>query len=497
MKARWSLPTIISLALSIIAIVGVVSLALVSCATPGEMAGAPAQYADATVSAPGSSSSAANLRSLQDSFRTISLSVSPSVVRIDVRERVTQDGSLGNRPFFDFFFGQPDDEEPGDPQFERDGIGSGVIVSQDGRTFFVLTNDHVVGSADTITVILSDGSEFEAELVGRDSRKDLAMVSFRSERAIPVANLGDSDLLQVGDWVVAIGSPFGYRNTVTAGIVSAVERRGGPDGNISDFIQTDASINQGNSGGALVNLDGEVVGINTWITTDTGGSIGLGFAIPINNALRSIDEFLRDGEVEYGWHGVSIQNVERNLLDALELQSRQGALVSSVFSQSPADEAGILPGDVIVEIGQIPVRDSDELILIVGDLPINEPVEVRLIRQGEPATVTVRIAVRETESAIGQQSRQRWPGISVFPITDEIREELGISIQRGVIISAVDRGSPSDIGGLRSLDIVTAINGEDVRDLLSFYEIISDADAKEWRMSVLRDGETTEVTVVR
>ena len=489
MNQRWTVQSIISVSLSALAVLGVISLALVSCATPAPVL----QQAEAT---PDTGGSVDHLRELQTSFRTVSEAVSPSVVRIDVRERVT--GTAGSGlPFFDFFFGRPDEEEPGDRQFERDGIGSGVIVHRDRRDYFVLTNDHVVGEADSITVVLSDGTDFEAGLVGRDARKDLAMVTFTSEREIPVAGLGDSDRLEVGDWVMAIGSPFGYRNTVTVGIVSAVGRRGGPAGNISDFIQTDASINQGNSGGALVNLDGEVVGINTWITTDTGGSIGLGFAIPINNAVRSITEFLGDGEVEYGWLGVSIQSVERALVEALKLENSRGALVNSVFGGSPADESGILPGDVIVEIGGVPVRDSDDLILTVGELPVGETVQVRLYRQGESITVPVLIAVRETDASIGQQNRQRWPGMSVFPLTDQIVDELGLDISTGVIVSGIERGSPADIGGVRSFDVVRRVNGADVDDLLSFYELIANPDVKEWRLSVLREGEELELTVVR
>ncbi|MEE8441508.1 MAG: trypsin-like peptidase domain-containing protein, partial [Spirochaetia bacterium] len=340
MKVRWSLPTIVSLSLSSLSVVGVVVLALVSCATT-----TPVESSVLQTGAAPAADAIAGLRELQSSFHAISESVSPSVVRIDVRERVTGNGPREGLPFFDFFFGSPDDGEPQDRGFERGGIGSGVIVSSDRRRYYVLTNDHVVREADIITVVLNDGTELEGELVGRDSRKDLAMVSFRSDRDLPIARLGDSDSLRVGDWVVAIGSPFGYQNTITVGIVSALGRRGGPVGNVSDFIQTDASINQGNSGGALVNLDGEVIGINTWITSDSGGSIGLGFAVPINNVVRSISEFLDDGKVEYGWLGVSIQTVDTEQVESLRLRGRSGALINSVFDGSPADKNGLLAGD--------------------------------------------------------------------------------------------------------------------------------------------------------
>jgi Do/DeqQ family serine protease len=492
MRERWFLPTVASLSLSIIAIAGVVLLAFVSCATPAAVetpgpSGANQEPAEAM----------ASLRDLQTSFNFIGDTVASSVVRIDVRERVTQNGPQLGLPFFDYFFGQPDDEEPQDEGFERGGVGSGVIVSSDRGRYYVLTNEHVVGEADVITVILNDGTELEAELIGRDPRKDLAMVSIPNERELPVARLGDSDSLRVGDWVVAIGSPFGYQNTITAGIVSAVDRRGGPDGNISDFIQTDASINQGNSGGALVNLDGEVVGINTWITSDSGGSIGLGFAIPINNVRRSITEFLADGEVEYGWLGVSIQTVGNDQVENLNLPGRFGALVDSVFANSPADEAGLLPGDFVYEIDGQPITDSDDLILLIGDLPIGVAVEFSLMRLGELLSVPIALAARESDAAIVRQSRLRWPGFSVYPLTDEIAESAGLDTSGGVIISVVDDDSPASMGGLMKLDVVTSINGMAVDDLLSFYRIIADPDLKEWHFSALRDGNEIEVTVVR
>ena len=492
MKVRWSLPTIVSLSLSSLSMVGVLVLALVSCTTTVPM--------ESSVSQPGlvpAADGIAGLRELQSAFHTLSETVSPSVVRIDVREQITQNGPREGLPFFDFFFGRPDDAEPEDRGFERGGIGSGVIVSSDQHRYYVLTNDHVVGEADVITVVLNDGTELDGELVGRDSRKDLAMISFRSDRDLPVARLGDSDSLRVGDWVVAIGSPFGYQNTITAGIVSALGRRGGPDGNISDFIQTDASINQGNSGGALVNLDGEVIGINTWITSDSGGSIGLGFAVPINNVVRSISEFLDDGEVEYGWLGVSIQTVDAEQVESLQLPDRSGALVNSVFGDSPADENGLLAGDFISRIGDTTIRDSDDLVLVIGEMPVGESVQFSVIRQGEELTVLVTLAARQTDATIRQLNRRLWPGMSVYPLTADIIEEAGLEVSEGVIVSLVDQGTAADIGGLRSFDIITSINGVVVNDLLSFYTSIAEPDLKEWLFSGMRDGEEFEVTVVR
>ncbi len=430
------------------------------------------------------------LRSLQSSFRSIAETVLPSVVRIDVRSRLAASGGL---PFDRF--GQPDEEEPGRREFESEGLGSGVIVSRDGQTHYVLTNDHVVADADAITVVLDDGTEFDADLVGRDRRKDLAMVSFGSRRPIPVARLGDSDSLRVGDWVVAIGSPFGYQNTVTAGIVSAVGRSGSMVGNISDFIQTDASINRGNSGGALVNLDGEVVGINTWITSATGVSAGLGFAIPVNNTIRSIEVFLRGAEVRYGWLGVSIQSVDRAQVEALGLPGRRGALVDSVFADSPA-QGDILPGDFVTAIDGVRISDSDQMILIVGELPVGSRPVFTVVRQGEELEVQVTIAERRSEASIRQQSRGLWPGMSVYPITAELAARLTLSDDAGVVVARVDQGTPADLGGLAAYDVIRSINGSPVVSPLDYYARIVE-DAQTLDIVVLRGGDERQLTVVR
>jgi Do/DeqQ family serine protease len=431
---------------------------------------------------------------LQSAFHRISDSVAPSVVQIDVRQRLGED-SAGN-PFLDLF-GLPDETEPEGRDFQRGATGSGVIVQADARRYYVLTNDHVIGDADAISVVLYDGVEIEAELVGRDPRKDLAMIAFRSNRDLPVAVFGDSDLLRVGDWVVAIGSPYGFQNTITAGIVSALDRRGGPEGNISDFIQTDASINQGNSGGALVNLDGELIGINTWISSDTGGSVGLGFAIPINNVVRSVGEFLDDGDVEYGWLGVSIESVDADQALALGLERRGGALVNSVFTDSPAAVHGLRPGDVITLVGETAISDSDELILEIGEHPAGETVMLSLVRAGAALQVPVELGVRDTEASIWRANRRRWPGFSVYPITQELLDEAALEIGAGVIISSVAEGSAPHIAGMRAADIVTSINGMPVHDLVSFYDLIAEPRTEEWTFGGLRNGEEFQVTVVR
>lgn len=482
---------VVNLVLSGLILGFVLSVTLFSCSTqvePGSRASA--QDRPAVQSDP---------ESLQSSFREVARVALPSVVRIDVEEVRRQDAPHGDgAPWFDFFFGEPDSDQPDREgrEFRSQGLGSGVVVRRDGERYYVMTNNHVIGNADEITITLDDGSDYTAEVVGTDARKDLAMVSFTSEVDIPVARIGDSSELHVGDWVMAIGSPFGFQSTVTVGIVSAVERRGGPAGNISDFIQTDAAINRGNSGGALVNLAGELVGINTWITSQTGGSMGLGFSIPINNVVRSIDDFIETGAVQYGWLGVSIRSVNGELAESLGLPDQRGALVHHVFLDSPADDGGLLPGDFVRVINGVTVEDSDELVLEVGELPVDQDATFQLIRAGEEITIDVRIGERESESAIANLNARLWPGFSVFPLTDELRQDIELDAdQEGVLVSTVENRTPGAAAGLRVGDILTAIDGDTIPNLLDFYRELNEAGGR-MELTVLRDGteQTLELT---
>jgi Do/DeqQ family serine protease len=444
--------------------------------------------------------------SLQSSFRSVALNILPAVVQLEVIEVRSGDDESGRPPWFDFFFGPPegespeDDEEDGRPQpeFRNEGIGSGVIVRRTGNTLYVLTNDHVAGGADEIRVTLDDQREYMASLVGSDPRKDLALISFTaSESDIPVATLGDSDELQVGDWVLAVGSPFGFQSTVTAGIVSALERRGGPAGNISDFIQTDAAINRGNSGGPLVNLRGEVVGINTWITSQTGGSVGLGFSIPMNSARRAIDDFINQGEVSYGWLGVSVPEAPESLKEDLGLSDEPGALIYSVYDGSPAAEAGLRPGDYVTRIGGRRIDDSDELILVVGDLEIGESAEFRVLRRGEELRLTVTIGLRQDETRISAQARELWPGIQIVPLSEELRARIEMpDSENGVVVTSTTRNSPGAIADLRPGDVITDINGTGIASAEDYFRAINE-DASEYAVSYIRDGVELQVSVLR
>jgi Do/DeqQ family serine protease len=341
------------------------------------------------------------------------------------------------------------------------GLGSGIMVRRDGAKVYILTNNHVVDKAEKMLVTLSDGSKFDAKLAGTDPRRDLALISIQAGgKNVALAALGDSDGLQVGDLVMAIGNPMGLDFTVTHGIVSALGRHGGPDdSNFESYIQTDASINRGNSGGALVNLKGEIVGINTWIASPNGASVGLGFAIPINSAKKPIEDFITHGAVRYGWFGAEVTGLSADEAKDLGLPSAQGSFISSIFKDSPDDKAGILPGDFVIQINGQDIKDARTLVQIVGDLPVGESVDFQILRQGQKVTKTVTIQERVKESEISQL--RTWPGLSVTEITPEIRDQLTIDKEvQGLVVAQVDAHSTAAIAGIKPQDVVTKVNDE-------------------------------------
>ncbi len=417
-------------------------------------------------------------RQLQNAFNSVVDDVLPVVVEVNVVQVVEQRVPQFESPF-DFFFGNPDTERR---EFRRGGLGSGVIVRRDGDTVYAISNNHVVGEADEINIVLSDGREFAAEIVGTDERTDLALVSFETSQDVPIARLGDSEDLEVGDWVLAIGNPFGFESTVTAGIISALRREpepGSPIAGFTDYIQTDAAINPGNSGGALVNLDGEVVGINTWIASRSGGNVGLGFAIPINNTKRAIDDFIEKGRISYGWLGVAIADLSDqrfpDVAETMDIGDRPGAFVSNVHLNSPADRAGILPGDFIYRVAGEDVENTSELSRVVGLQRVGSRVTIELLRDGQERSVNVTLDERGTDEEIQDNSRL-WPGFTVVTLTDEMREGLDMPFwQRGVIVSGVVPQSPAAEAGLRRGDVITDVEGDGVTAVDEFYRALNGA----------------------
>lgn len=432
----------------------------------------------------------AQAEGVQKAFRYVASKVLPSVVQLNVVEKKRTQASPDQQLPWPFFFGQPQDEAPAPREFQERGLGSGIVVRKDGRTAYVLTNAHVAGSASEITVVLYDGREFKGSLVGSDERKDLALVKFEADsRDIVVAGLGDSSSLAVGDWAIAIGSPFGLVSSVTAGIVSAIGRTGGPDGNISDFIQTDAAINKGNPGGALVNIQGEVVGINTWIASPTGGSIGLGFAVPINNAKKAIDDFISKGSVEYGWLGVSLRELDKASAEELGVDPKKGAFVAHVFEGSPAAKGGFLPGDFVMRIDGRDLKGQDDLVRTVGDLAVGKRTQATVLRDGKRVELNVTIEARV--ATVASNDGNIFPGLDVVSLKSEALDAGKLPKDaKGVAVINVLPRSPAATIGLKPGDIVTAVNEREIKDLPSFYRLMNDPKEKKLSFAVIREGQT-------
>jgi serine protease Do/serine protease DegQ len=392
--------------------------------------------------------------------------VEPAVVNISTRGRVeAQQNPLMNDPFFRRFFGDPQPRER-----ETASLGSGVII--DAREGLLVTNAHVIANADEISVTLNDNREFEAEVIGKDERTDVALLKIVADDLVEVS-LADSENLRVGDFVVAIGNPFGLGHTVTSGIVSGLGRYGLNNENFEDFIQTDASINPGNSGGALINLKGELVGVNTAILSRTGGNIGIGFAIPTDMVKVVIDQLQEYGEVKRGVLGVQIQDVTGDLAKAFDLGADEGALVSNVVTGSAADKAGIESGDVIISLNGDKVKSFTDLRNRIGLMRVGDEVKLGLIRDGKRKTVVATIGDPEENTFAADGLHPGLQGAS-FSELDE-RSPLFGEVQ-GVLITAVERGTRAARVGLRPGDVITSVNRRDIASLGDFRELASGTD---------------------
>jgi len=432
---------------------------------------------------------------VQEVFRAVSAEVLPSVVEVTVKSEglVPQSGDT-DQPWNDFF--QNPQNEDGTPQyFQSQGLGSGIIIERRDDDYFVLTNAHVVGDSEEIYVKLNGGSTLPAELAGKDERKDLALLKFSSpDMDLPVIRLGDSDKLYVGDWVLAFGSPFGYAQSVSSGIVSALGRQDGPGDNINDFIQTDTSINQGNSGGALVNIRGELVGINTYITTPNSGSIGLGFAIPVNNIITSFRQLIDFGEVRYGWLGVSLGEIAAESAESLGYEVGEGAMVYQVFEDSPAYEAGLQPGDLISSLDGKPVVNSERLIYRVGDKAPGDIALFTINRFGEAFQLKAEMGAREGEEAVRALHGRAVPGFVAAPLVPDLRELMNLPDEiNGAAVAEVYPRTYAQSIDLRAGDIITAVNNKTIVSLKDLYLAIGPLSESSPEYTVFRNGETIKL----
>jgi len=409
-------------------------------------------------------------------FSEIAENVGPAVVNISTVKSIKGGGRVFRHfgpgpfnkddPFQDFFnkfFGGDQQRE-----FKQRSLGSGFIIDKAG---FIVTNNHVIENADKIKVKLKGGDEFDAEIVGRDPNTDLALIKIDVKTELPTVKIGDSDPLRVGQWVVAIGSPFGFEQTVTAGIVSAKGRVIG-SGPYDDFIQTDASINPGNSGGPLINLQGEVVGINTAIIAS---GQGIGFAIPINMAKGIVDQLKSSGEVTRGWLGVAIQPLSSELAAYYGIKDGKGVLVTDVFKGEPAEQAGIRPQDIILEINGKKIEDGRDLTRTIANKPVGETVALKLMREGKEQQVKVKLSKRE-DSKISSRLQQNPSGdelgVRVAEITTEMMQQYNLPKAEGVIVIEMDSQGKGAEAGVQVGDIVAEINYKKINTVKNYNEAL-------------------------
>jgi serine protease Do len=416
-------------------------------------------------------------------FAAVSKKVNPTVVSIKTERTVKntprQQPQYQNNPrpfsgtpfddFFDRFFDQPFPENDN----PMAALGSGVIISSEG---YIITNYHVVANFDNITVTLDDERSFKAKIIGTDPKTDIAVIKIDA-KGLPAAEPGNSDNVEVGEWVIAIGNPLGYSHTVTAGIISAKGRNLNPS-NYENFLQTDAAINPGNSGGALVDLKGKLIGINTAIATQTGTYMGIGFAIPANLAKRVMDELIAKGKVTRGWLGVAIQDISDEMAEAMNLKDKTGTIVSNVVPDAPAAKAGIRPGDVIKHFNNIPVKNSDHLKFLVAEVAPGTKVKVDLVRGKKEMSLFAEIKEFPADEAAAPelaQAEEEKLGIKVELLTKDVARQYGLKSEKGVIVVSVTPGGPGSRAGLEPGDAIKEINQEPVSSLRDYEKKIRDA----------------------
>jgi serine protease Do len=445
---------------------------------------------------------------LSQAFENAADAIRPSVVTIRAVRHFKPAAHGGNTPLPDFpnllplegdmlrrFFSG---RMPGMSVPPQQGLGSGVIVNGDG---YILTNNHVVGNADEVEVTMPDGREHRATVIGTDPMTDLAVVRIKASD-LKAATLGDSDKLKVGEWIIAAGNPFGLNDTITAGIVSAKGRSNMRIAEYEDFIQTDAAINPGNSGGPLVNLRGEVVGINTAIASRTGAGNGVGFAIPINMAKSIMESLIRHGQVVRGWLGLSIQPLNEDLAKSFGYDSTKGALVGDVLANGPAEHAGLKRGDIVTRFSGTRIKDAGQFRTLVAETEPGSKAKIEVFRDGKTRTVTVAIGKRDQGTTVvrndEKQDAVNGLGMNVTNATSEALRDLGMSEDlRGVLITGVDQGGAAARAGLQPGDLILDVQGALVTNVKEFRRQIDRHDLKNGIRLLVQSGETRHFVLLR
>lgn len=430
------------------------------------------------------------LEAISNAFADVAETVNPSVVTIYTKtviknRQISPFSQFFGDDFFKRFFNMPNPQG----EFVQQGLGSGVIVREDG---IILTNDHVVDDADDIYVTLMDGRELEATVEGTDERTDLAVIKIDADD-LPAIKIGDSEALRVGQWVLAIGSPLQpeLAHTVTAGIVSAKGRSGVGRSQYQDYIQTDAAINPGNSGGPLVNLKGELIGINTAIATRTGGNMGIGFAIPSKLAEKVMTDIVEKGRVVRGWLGVGIQNITPDLAETFNLDKPEGVVVTEIMEDSPAEKADLKVEDVIIGLNGERIKNVTHLSTRVGSTDPGTKVQLKILRDGDEKTVSVTIGEYPAEepTKVAQKKSREDLGFSVSDLIPSLKRQYNIEEDEGVVVTSVIPGSNSQRAGLREGDLILKINRKSVNTVEEFYSELEDVAAGEPIALYLKRGD--------
>lgn len=453
-----------------------VSLGLTQCQAKSDQP--PSGNGPSTLAAPLAGVSSPDL-SWSTAIAKVAKESIPAVVHIEVTQSQEVNNPLmpfENNPFFHFFFNTPRDM-PRKFKRELKGLGTGMILDAEGN---ILTNNHVVGGASKIQVLLADGAQYDATIVGTDPKTDLAVIRIKANEKLPHITFGDSDTMEVGNWVVAIGHPRGLDQTVTQGIISAKHRRGILDPtSYQDYLQTDAAINPGNSGGPLLNLEGKVIGVNSAIVSESGGFEGIGFAIPSNIASYISKALITSGKVQRGWLGVSIKDLTPSLSKTMKLEVDKGALVQDVVKGSPADEAGFKKQDVVTEYAGHPITDASTLQNQVANTPIGQEVALTVMREGKAIPIKVKIGdLQEAVKKMAQSAEDRL-GATLRPVTAKEAQQFGMQEDTGVAIETLQKESPLAEAGFEVNDIITAINNIAVNGVEGFIDIVKTLPAKQ------------------